>query len=153
MREVIEIYGKTIFHIVIMAVLLGLIFIKMTDVEGNRGIHAIISNHMESYVECPADVTAFCSEAEKNPPYFTSMVSGYLKPGKYQTNDIIKAWDYEGKELEVHIIQVFSMDGKELEKELNFSQPGIYEIKAAAVDRENRMRYCSVKIPITAMKV
>lgn len=151
MREIIDIYGKTIFQILILTVLLVILFENVTDGEGNRGMRAIISSHIEQQVENTPDFDKLSAESEKDPPRFTTELATSLYTGEYQIRDILKAWDYMGNELMVHIVNVYAPDGEEQEKELKFYLPGVYEIRAVAWDKENRVRYCTIKVPVNVL--
>lgn len=148
MHEVIKVYGKTILQAVVLAGLVWLIFKGVTDEGGNKGIVEIVSAQMDQQSENPADFETFCEESQKLPPYFETVVTGYLGIGTYQMTDIIKAWDYAGNELQVQLMKVVSPDGTILENKLDFQMPGVYELNVMTEDHDNRVRYALVNIPV-----
>lgn len=148
MHEVIKVYGKTIFQAVVLMGLLWMILKGVMDENGNTGIVEIISDHVEQQTENPADFETFCAESQKLPPCFTAVVTDALKTGNYQMADVVKAWDYAGNELQVHLMKVVSPDGSILQNELNFQVPGVYELSVMAADRDHRVRYAAVKLPV-----
>ena len=111
MHEVVKIYGKTILQAAVLVGMLWLVFKGIIDENGNKGIVEIISGQMEQQTENPVDFETYCEESKKLPPYFTTVITGYLIPGIYQATDVIKAWDYAGNELQVHLMKVVSPDG------------------------------------------
>lgn len=148
MHEVVKIYGKTILQAAVLVGMLWLVFKGIIDENGNKGIVEIISGQMEQQTEKPVDFETYCEESKKLPPYFTTVITGYLIPGIYQTTDVIKAWDYAGNELQVHLMKVVSPDGAILENELDFQMPGVYQINVMAADHDNRVRYAKVSLPV-----
>ena len=148
MHEVIKMYGKTIFQAVVLTGLMWMILKGVMDEKGNTGIVEIVADQMEQQTENPADFETFYAESQKLPPYFATVVTGYLKTGKYQMEDVVKAWDHAGNELQVHLMKVVSPDGNMLQNELDFQVPGVYELNVMAVDCDNRVRYAAVKLPV-----
>lgn len=158
MEQVIRVYGKFLLDAFLLGALIGLLLVNVQDAEGNRGIFTIIGAHIETGTHSNSeflDYKVYESQSERSAPVIAYVREGLLYTGKYTAAEIVKASDNTGRELPVLLLSLCSPYGVELlEKdksgitEIEFSCPGIYVLKAAAVDEWNRKSVCTIRLPV-----
>ena len=158
MERVIQAYGKFLLEAVTVVFLWVLLFTKVTDDQGNRGVFHIIGSCLEQ--EEPGtdrtDFESFQSESQKSKPVMTYLNTGILHVGSYELNGLIKAEDYAGEELVLKVKSICDPSGEEQIAEypddiskLYLSDCGIYTLTVAATDSWNRTSICRFRIPVT----
>lgn len=100
----------------------------------------------------------YYEESKKKVPEIT-YIKGSICTGKYRLTDLIEAYDYENRRLEIRIHSVLSpentekiVDSNKEIKEIMFDIAGIYTITASAVDDGNRKSVCTIRIPVNSRK-
>lgn len=158
MRQIMSEYGKTFLNILVVGLLVTYLFVTVRDDAGNQGIlHIIGAGIQEKGTDYGnyADFKVYGVEAAKDVPVLTSHISAPLQVGSYRISDYITAVDYNGNVLPIKLVCVWDAAGENLTgnyntdtSEINFLSPGIYEVKAYAVDDGSRKTICRVKIPV-----
>lgn len=158
MKEVISIFGKT-YIAVFVVVLIGVILFTYSDNEGHVGILEVtganaISNMREIDYSTYTDFSTYKSESEKTFPEVTYDASLSLETGQINLLHVIKAKNYSGNELPLHVTSIADPYGQELiegydeTNGIHLSRAGIYTVTVWVVDDGARKTVCKIKIPI-----
>lgn len=156
MEQVFSVYGKTLLEAAVAALLLVLLAVGVTDGEGNQGIFDVIGAHIhEEKVLDGNDFGTFQSEGGKKPPVITYVYPVTLHTGNYDLGSILKATDYNGRELSIRVRSMLDPYGIELIgagspdiSQISLAERGIYTLKVAATDAWNRTSVRAVRIPV-----
>ncbi|MBQ8278249.1 MAG: hypothetical protein IJZ23_00230 [Roseburia sp.] len=158
MEQVVRIYGKFVLESVAMICMVGFLFCKMTDEDGNTGMFKVVGAKLpmesEDYNAYTDFRQTYQEESNKAAPQIT-YVGGTLSVGVSCLRDVIKAFDYSGRELEIAIMSIKGIDGSELigdynteTSEINLTQAGVYVVTVSAGDDIHKVSQCTVRIPV-----
>lgn len=154
MKEIIEQYGKTLLTALIIVLLLALVFVKLEDDDGNKGILKIIGAHIGEEVEdyhAYTDYDVYEAEAQKKPPEIKYLGSS-ISVGEYLLQDYISAVSYTGGVLPIKVVSVVDKNGNEIsvgdDTRVYFDKAGIYTVTVSAVDDILKRTICTIKIPV-----
>lgn len=158
MREVVEHYGRFILDGMVVIALIAIIFINLTDSEGNKGIFAITGAQLaisdQNYHTYTDFKGTYKIESEKTAPtiYFEC---DRLEVGVHALSNYIKAVDYVGNNLAIKVISIKAPDGTEvigeynhLTTEINMVQSGVYTVTVSVLNDSNRTTNATIQIPM-----
>lgn len=162
MKQILEAYGEFLLDGVTVTLLFLLVFLKMTDTNGNQGILKMVgatlqteSEKEESLGQRYSDFRVYQTEGKKAKPVITFKGEGALTAGSHDVSDFIKAVDDAGHELPVKIIEIIGPAGTDLDKEelleqkkIRFPGPGTYTMRVTAVDAANRKTISEIRLPV-----
>lgn len=162
MREVFEYYGKFIIEGIVVIALLSLVFVGITDREGNRGIYHMTGAKMDllniDYRNYADFKECYKAESEKAAPsiYY---VGENLETGRHVLAEYIKAVDWAERNLSIRVISIQAPDDTEtigdynpLTGEITFSQAGVYVVHVVAKDESNKFAEAKIRIPVNYRK-
>ena len=157
MEQVIKAYGKFLLEITVVAILLGMLFAGLSDAHGNRGVFRMMGAFFREQ-EVPAaylDFERFRSESEIERPSIVYTAQGSLHVGSYRLDELFRAADGMGQELNVQVRSISDPHGIERIGEylpdileVQFAQRGIYSLRVAARDAYNRTGIYDFRIPV-----
>lgn len=155
MKQIIDIYGRFLLDVAIVVLLVVLLFSQVQDENGNQGVIQIIGARIDTTDIDYAGYTDFDTyvlDSVKEAPVITYTGSNAIRVGTRRLSDYIKAADYAGSELLIHIISVTSSAGVELacsvDTDVEFAQAGIYTVRVKAVDGINKKTVSEIQIPV-----
>lgn len=156
MEQVLRVYGKVLLEAAIVALLLLLLAVGVTDDEGNRGILAMMGAYVgEETIFEGTDFEDFYWESGKSAPVITYVYPVTLYTGNYALGSILKATDYNGGELPIRVRSILDPYGIERigeysldTSQISFAERGIYILKVTATDAWNRTSDREVRIPV-----
>lgn len=162
MREVLECYGKFALDSMVVLALMTLLFVSMTDENGNKGLYSIIGAQIEfddvDYRGYTDFKETYKNESEKSPP--SILFEGHrLEVGVHVLSNYIKAVDDAGNGLAVKVKSILAPDNVEVLEtynpdtgEIYMSQTGVYTITVIAIDDRNKFTEAMIQIPINQRK-
>lgn len=154
MRQVLKWYGLFLLE---AAALLGIIqlCIQQKYFEKIGDFMPLASSVYETYDDFRG---VYYEESKKKVPKIIYM-KGNICTGKYRLSDLIEAYDYANRNLEIRVHSILSPEKEEkiadYNKETNemlFNTAGIYTIMVSAVDDGNRKSVCTIRIPVNSQK-
>lgn len=158
MKIVIEQYGRFILDGIVVVAVMVIIFLGLSDANGNKGIFKVTGAQLE--IE-NVDYTAYTdfkgtykTESEKTKPKIT-FTGVRVATGNLVLSDYIKATDYTGASLFIQISSILSPEGDELIDGYNTEttaitllEPGVYTIKVSATDSSSHKTESTVQFPV-----
>ena len=97
-------------------------------------------------------------ESKKKPPEIIYK-KGSLYEGKHKLSDIVEAYDYANRNLEIRVHSILTPemeekidDYKQETEEILLDMTGIYMLTVSAVDDGNRKSVCIIRIPVNSQK-
>jgi len=149
MKLVVRAYGRFLLEsIVVLSMVMLLI---------QQGYLQFVGQHIQTVTEDYSEYTDFREhyywECQKDAPKIL-YVKGSIETGSYSLSELVEAYDYEGKRLEVGIERILTSQMEEQipeygeETYLNFEKAGIYSIEVSAEDDGNRCSRRTIKIPV-----
>lgn len=160
MKLVIEHYGKFMLEAIVVIAVTGIIFLGLTDANGNMGIFAVTGAHLEVEAENYLNYTDFKNvyktESEKSAPHIT-WYGGRIVAGTHALSDYIKATDYAGNNLGFLVQSITAPDGSDClssynqdTTEISLLQMGVYTVTVSAEDDGKRTTKATVQIPVNS---
>lgn len=160
MKLVIEHYGRFILDGIVVVAVMMIVFLWLTDSEGNKGIFAVtgaqINIDATDYTAYTDFKGVYKTESEKKHPRI-SFTGGRITIGTHTLSNYIKAVDDAGQNLAIKVSSILAPDGTEVvgtynqnTTEITFSQSGIYTLTVSVLDEGNRMTKTNIKIPVNS---
>lgn len=159
MEQVIRAYGRFLLEAAVSALLLVLLFAGLKDEEGNQGVFRMIGAQLDEAREESGglDFAGFAGESRVGKPVIAYRYTGVLYTGSYPPEMLLGAVDAAGNEREVRVRSVTDPQGNEREPDaagqLVFDTGGIYTLRVAAMDDENRVSTCEIRVPVNWQEV
>lgn len=146
MKVVMKLYGQFILETVVL--------LAITLLCLQQGHLEWMGNNMPTEEKFYHDYSDFqkvyYEECQKRAPEIV-YINGNVVTGAYLVSELIDAYDYAGRGLEVIVHTVLNPQNQEEAVEdsrIVFSVPGIYTVKVSAVDDGNRRSICTIRIPV-----
>lgn len=161
MEKIMDEYGRFALDLLAMGLLLAYLFGTVTDAEGHRGILEIMGAQITVWntdYTAYQDYHTYEAEAQKENPVIEYIATEPMALGENRAADYIAASAWDGAELPFLIIRVEDWRGTEVDlngvyneadNSLNFSNPGIYNVRVVASDTGNRKTECDIRIPVS----
>ena len=113
----------------------------------------IEENDYHNYLDFQKD---YYIETQKKEPEIV-YVAGSIDTGEYLISELIEAYDYDNRNLNVIVHSIINPQNREElyqreENRIMFDIPGIYTLKVSAVDDGNRRSACEIRIPVNNRK-
>jgi hypothetical protein len=154
MREIIHQYGGFLVEAAVFIALIALLFVNITDADGNKGIINIVSAHTRNDANDYASYTDFdvyVAESGAHDPQIT-FTSETIHVGGIDPADSFSAFDSEGNALPVVVLSVRERGKGYIEPgddgEFYIPNEGVYTFCVRAVDRDGRESVCEVDVPV-----
>lgn len=158
MEQIIRTYGRFILDAVALFIIFTLIFVNMTDGEGNKGVINILGAHMQTpsvEYESYTDFDLYAQEAAKPSPQIESNAMR-MNVGMNQVGDYITATSSSGTPLEVKVLDITDMTGNsqmanydESSHTVTLPAQGIYTFRVYTIDEVNQRTIVDINIPVT----
>lgn len=156
MEQVLRVYGKVLLEAAVVALLMILLAVGVTDDADRRGIFPMMGAYVgEETILEGTDFEGFYLESEKSAPAITYIYPVTLHTGNYVLGSILKATDYDGRELAIRVRSILDPHGVERigeyssgTSQISFAERGIYILKVNATDAWNRTSIREVWIPV-----
>lgn len=158
MKQILEEYGTFLLEGMVLVSILGLLFGRITDEAGNKGMYAMIGAKIKTqdfayggYTDFKETVSKECKKTAPKIHYY----GGSLQTGIVRLSEVIYATDYAGRNLQIKIKEIHTPLGESgMETflpdtmELVMEEPGIYTVCVLAKDDGNRTSECIIRIPV-----
>lgn len=158
MKQIIEIYGKTLLEAVVIMLLFLFLLAGIQDEHGNKGIFKVIgarfpveNRNYENY----KDFDIYRENSLRAAPVLYYKAGGTLHTGTSILTDCIGAVDEDGNEIPFEVIEIMDPSGNSILEtydlqsgQIDFLEAGIYSVKAVAMDRMNKKAVCTIRLPV-----
>lgn len=158
MKQVFDIYGKFLLEAAVVVTLIVLLFVGISDGNGNRGIPRMIGAKIPlSSIDYGGytDYNSYQSESSKEAPDIHFQFQEMLEKGSCKLSDYILAEDYAANPVQIKIVSIIAPDGTDVTENCNldtteivFEESGIYTVTVSAKDNANRKRVKTLNIPV-----
>lgn len=155
MEKIVKTYGRFFLAGSVVALLMVMIFFRITDNEGRVGALNIIGEQIRTedfrYHDY-TDYDMYLANAAREKPTIHYSGSNSIRVGNVTLSDYIYAKNYNGQPLTIKVENVIDPQGTEVLCDENFkvncSIPGIYVVTVSAVDDINKKTVSAIRVPV-----
>lgn len=152
MELIVRNYGKFLLEAVAFV---AFWMLALSNMQGENEILHIWERYvLDESQEYGADFQKCMVESERYSPQISYRYEAMLRTGSYNIQDIFKALDCMGDELQVKVRSISKVNGINTmaayvdEESVCFQEKGIYRVQLYAVDCWNNETVCDIDVPV-----